>query len=319
MDLQKLEYFLAVSERGSINATAAALGVAQPTISQALKALETELGVRLFHRIGRGMVLTSAGHQLLSPARRMIRGAAEAAATVSTDLTQLRGVVSIAVAPGLIDGAMADAIQRIRTVLPRVRVDLIEISAPAAELAAMLPLTHDLLVLSRADAEELARLREVRVVAVGMQEYWLTLPPGALDGRADELPDPLPVAEVPELPQIVVPQPPALVRNSPNRHIEDQLKAAGVKLPVAAVVQQREARQAYVLAGVGVSFLERRVAEQAATRGAVARRIDPPLRLAISMVYAEEGLSRAGRAVIELIRGRDLTRGPDQPSETASA
>ncbi|WP_051215201.1 LysR family transcriptional regulator [Granulicoccus phenolivorans] len=311
MDLQKLEYFLAVAERGSINASAAAMGVAQPTISQALKSLETELGVRLFHRIGRGMVLTSAGHLLMSPARRMIRGAAEAAAAVTTELAQLRGVVSIAVAPGLIDGAMADAIQRIRTVLPLVRVDLIELSAAPADLAGMLPLTHDLLVLSEADADELARLREVQVAAVGVQEYWLTLPPGALDGHAADLPDPLPISAVPELPQIVVPQPPALVRNSPNRHIEGRLKEAGIHLPVAAVVQQREARQAYVLAGVGISFLERRVAEQAATRGAVARRIDPPLRLALSMVYAEEGLSRAGRAVIELIRGRDLTRDPD--------
>ncbi|RIJ99169.1 MAG: LysR family transcriptional regulator, partial [Acidobacteria bacterium] len=54
MDFRQVEYFLAVVENNGINGAAAALGVAQPTVSQALRSLERELGVELFHRIGRG-------------------------------------------------------------------------------------------------------------------------------------------------------------------------------------------------------------------------------------------------------------------------
>ncbi|WP_155892983.1 helix-turn-helix domain-containing protein, partial [Intrasporangium chromatireducens] len=51
-----MRYFLTVVDHGSVNATANALGVAQPTISQALRSLERELRTRLFHLIGRGTV-----------------------------------------------------------------------------------------------------------------------------------------------------------------------------------------------------------------------------------------------------------------------
>ena len=69
-----MEYFLAVVENKGINGAAAALGVAQPTVSQALRGLERELGVRLFHRIGRGMVLSAAGRSLVGPSRQVLRG-----------------------------------------------------------------------------------------------------------------------------------------------------------------------------------------------------------------------------------------------------
>jgi LysR family transcriptional regulator, transcriptional activator of nhaA len=60
-----LLYFRAVAHAGSISAAVATLGVAQATISEQLKVLQHALGVTLFTRRGRGIVLTAQGHVVL--------------------------------------------------------------------------------------------------------------------------------------------------------------------------------------------------------------------------------------------------------------
>src|SRR5215831_5888260 len=72
MDLRRLEYFLAVVEHGRVTAAAAALHVAQPSLSQAIRALERDLGVELFVRDGRGLTPTEAGRALVEPARQVL-------------------------------------------------------------------------------------------------------------------------------------------------------------------------------------------------------------------------------------------------------
>ena len=61
MDDRRLRYFLAVVDEGSVTRAAARLRVAQPSLSQALRAFEEELGAQLFHRVGRGLRLSAAG------------------------------------------------------------------------------------------------------------------------------------------------------------------------------------------------------------------------------------------------------------------
>ncbi|WP_342768605.1 LysR family transcriptional regulator [Amycolatopsis palatopharyngis] len=53
-----------------------ALHVAQPSLSQTIRVLERDLGTALFHRFGRRLVLTQAGHALIEPARQIVRGLA---------------------------------------------------------------------------------------------------------------------------------------------------------------------------------------------------------------------------------------------------
>ena len=73
MDVRQLGYFLAVVEHLNFGRAAEQLHVAQPSLSQAMGALERELGVPLFHRVGRGIVLSDAGAQLVGPARQVLR------------------------------------------------------------------------------------------------------------------------------------------------------------------------------------------------------------------------------------------------------
>lgn len=72
LDLRKLRYFVAVAEELNFGRAAKRLHIAQPVLSRQIRALESELGVRLLARDSRGTELTAAGHQLLADARFLL-------------------------------------------------------------------------------------------------------------------------------------------------------------------------------------------------------------------------------------------------------
>lgn len=72
MDLQHLRSFVAIAEEGHLTRASERLHTSQPAISAQIKALEEELGVRLFDRTPRGMSLTPQGELLLGRARRIL-------------------------------------------------------------------------------------------------------------------------------------------------------------------------------------------------------------------------------------------------------
>jgi DNA-binding transcriptional LysR family regulator len=90
MTLQQLEYFLATVERGSFSAAAESLHMAQPSLSEQVRRLEDELGVALFHRVGRGVALTEAGRALQPHAERTL-AEAEAARDAVAGVREVRG------------------------------------------------------------------------------------------------------------------------------------------------------------------------------------------------------------------------------------
>src|SRR6478752_7668939 len=73
MELRPLKAFLAVSDAGSFSRASIALSIAQPILSRQIKVLEEELGVDLFYRNGRGVVLTEAGRLLLAHAEVAVK------------------------------------------------------------------------------------------------------------------------------------------------------------------------------------------------------------------------------------------------------
>ena len=71
MNLRQLDQFLAVARYGSFTAASAHLGVAQPSLTKSIRAIERELGVKLFERLPRGVVLTAPGCALQRHAERV--------------------------------------------------------------------------------------------------------------------------------------------------------------------------------------------------------------------------------------------------------
>ena len=73
MTLQQLRYIIAIVQAGSLNMAARALFISQPSLSHTIKVLETELGVPLFSRSGRNIVLTKYGEILLRHTNRIMQ------------------------------------------------------------------------------------------------------------------------------------------------------------------------------------------------------------------------------------------------------
>jgi DNA-binding transcriptional LysR family regulator len=93
--LQQLRYFLAAARYGTFSAAADALYIAQPSLAEQIRRLEAELGVSLFARTGRRLVLTDAGELLRPHAERTIAAAEQAAAAVTPVKQMLGGTASL--------------------------------------------------------------------------------------------------------------------------------------------------------------------------------------------------------------------------------
>lgn len=72
MDIRQLKYFVAIVENGSLSNAAARLHIAQPALSQHVRHLEDDLGVRLLNRSSRGVTTTEAGARLHRHAKRIL-------------------------------------------------------------------------------------------------------------------------------------------------------------------------------------------------------------------------------------------------------
>ena len=111
MELHQLRYFVAAARSGSVSRAASACRVSQPSLSQQIRRLEDGLGVRVFDRVPRGVVLTDAGRALLPRAERILseveRAGVELLDDVETGVGRLAVGAIPTIAPYLLPGVLA--------------------------------------------------------------------------------------------------------------------------------------------------------------------------------------------------------------------
>jgi len=94
-DWNRARAFLVTAEEGSLSAAARALGMTQPTLGRQVGALEEELGVALFERVGRGLALTPSGLELVEHVRTMGEAASRVSLAASGQSQSIEGTVRI--------------------------------------------------------------------------------------------------------------------------------------------------------------------------------------------------------------------------------
>lgn len=285
MELRQVEYFLAVVENGGIGGAATALGVAQPTVSQALRALERELGVQLFHRIGRGMVLSSAGRTMVGPARQIMRDVGAVGDLMAASAGQVTGRLDILAFPATAGGPIVDLIAAYRRRYPEVTIRFGDLR-DETQAASVIEDGHCEFVVAHLPIAGTGLAVEV----LGEQEYVLVYPPGT-----DVPKGPLPLHDLPLVPMVFVPR-----GQSVADEIEEAIRVGGVRPPLAVLSEHREARVPMVLAGIGGSIVERSHAESLADR-LVIRATEPSLVRPFALAYDPSSLSAAGQAFVDLL------------------
>ena len=290
MERRQLEYFLAVADSGSFTGAALLLHVAQPSLSQAVKALEKEVGTPLFRRLPRGVAPTPAGDALLAPARQVVRDLRTARAAVQNVVGLRGGTLDLAMLPALTLDPLSTMIGRFRREHPSVHLYLAQ-PEQATEV-------HELV---RSGEVEIGFMDELPIAGddmvsevVSTQPLWAAFPPGTELGAEHDVGWAELVAH-------------GLIcggRGTLVRDLVDRWAAAnGLGSPTPAIeLGRRETGIYLVLAGAGVAAFPIAIARLAESLGAVVRPIENlPARTIISSRRAGP-LSPAAAAFLSIVR-----------------
>jgi LysR family nitrogen assimilation transcriptional regulator len=117
---------VAVAELGTVSKAALRLRITQPALSRQIRDLEQELGLRLFDRVGRGLVLTSIGEQLLGDCRSLLGQAGSLGERVELLRRGDSGVLKVAAPPQTIESVLSTFLPRYAQRFPNVQVKLTE-------------------------------------------------------------------------------------------------------------------------------------------------------------------------------------------------
>lgn len=296
MDLRQAEYVVAVVDHGTFTAAAAAIPVSQPALSQAIAALERELGTPLFHRLGRRVALTPAGEAFVEPARRMLRDAELARRVVAEAADLQTGRLDLVALPTLVADPLVALVGAFRRAHPGVLVRIAEpegadaISAQVRSGQAELGLGDRIPDDPQLDGDLLGR-----------QALHAVLPPGS------ELPPSgrLSVARLASFPLITTPR-----GTSTRRLLADALREADPDEDpsIGVVTEHREAIVPLVLAGAGAAVLPEPLARAAEALGAVTAPVSPAIERDVVLVHRRGALSPAARAFRALAIERPAAR-----------
>ncbi len=124
--LRQLQFFIAAAEAGSVTGAARALSISQSSVTEAIRALEDDLGVGLFERQARGLEITHKGSAFLRHARQILADVATARSAFRDEAETARGRLSLGVTSLVAGYVLSDILSRFRRAHPHVELNVIE-------------------------------------------------------------------------------------------------------------------------------------------------------------------------------------------------
>lgn len=285
MDIRQLKFFLAVVDHKGIGRAAAHLRVAQPSLSQAIATFERELGMPLFHRIGRGVVLSEAGTALVGPARVVLRDLDEAQA-VMRSLKGLRGGrIDLVTMPSPGMEPLTTILTAFTRAHPEVTVNAEAAFTPEEVLALVRSGAAEIGVLGSAEPTLAADLD-----VVALERQALVLISGPQDsGPTDETISRTDLTGC----RLIVSQ-----RGSLMRSLVDEVLASGIEVTIAAEIAHRTSILPMVLNGIGRAVMPSSWTESARRSGARVQVITPESHLHVAAVSRRTHLTTPATALM---------------------
>ncbi len=124
-DWNRARAFLVVADEGSLSAAGRALGISQPTLGRQISALETELNLVLFERLGKGLVLTEAGRHLYKYVQKMAEAANDFSLAAKGQNEEVSGEVCISITELDAFFKLPQCIQQLQQQAPHIRLEVV--------------------------------------------------------------------------------------------------------------------------------------------------------------------------------------------------
>jgi DNA-binding transcriptional LysR family regulator len=292
MEYSQLRAFLETASRGTISRAAEALSVTQPAVTHQIRALERELGTRLFDRTGRGVLLTPAGQALLEHARESLRVLEEGRRAAQEVELGTAGRMTVGAGVTTCIFHLPGYLRAFREAFPSVAVQV-----------------------------RTGRSREIAGLVAGREiEFGLVTSAAAVAGLA-EIPlwqerivmvaSPAVPWDAPaEIPLILFPQGTGF-----REYLDRTLSIAGHSPRVALEIDSAEAVKRFVEAGLGASFLPEAAVRDSITAGTLVElsfpALSPMVRQTSLLRIRARRLSGAARGLIDILRTGNRVDGSD--------
>ena len=280
-----MKFFVHVANTGCITVAAKDLGIVQPALSRHIQRLEEEVGVPLFHRLPRGVILTDSGRLFHERCLRILHEYALARNDLLASREALEGAVAFGM-PGTLSPALAPRIHaRLRAEAPNITLKIIDGASPAVNEALTSGRVHTAILTNPTPTTKLV------IEPLATEAIAVFCPRGAPDARAA-----FPVGELGQIPVVVSP--------GVRRLIDEQLFDLGRQLNVEAEVESIAAIRRMVIEGESTTLLPVSTLRDDVEAG-LARAfpvIGINLRRGLALVRPVDGVTPATEAVMQIAR-----------------
>jgi DNA-binding transcriptional LysR family regulator len=238
---RQLQYFIAVAEQGTVSGAAQVLSISQSSVTEAMKELESDLGVTLFERHSRGLTITHNGHQFLRHATNILASVSDARRTFTDNKDETSGSLNLGVTSLVAGYVLSDLLRRYRRAHPAVDVSAIEDNGSYLEHL-LIGGELDIAVMTISNLRDRMAL-QAEIIETSPYRLWL--PMGHKLGGADIIS----VKDIAREPLIM------LTVDEIEENTGKLLTALGAKPHVAFRTRSVEAVRSLVATGAGIALL----------------------------------------------------------------
>ncbi|KQZ19278.1 LysR family transcriptional regulator [Mesorhizobium sp. Root552] len=239
--LRQLQYFVAVAEQGTVSRAAQNLSISQSSVTEAIKELESDLGVELFERHPRGLNITHKGHQFLRHATKILSGVSDARRAFFGEQAAAPGRLQLGVTSMVAGYVLSDLLARYRRANPAVEISAIEDNGDYLEHL-LVGGKLDVAVMVTSNLRDRTALQS-EILEVSAYRLWLPL------GHPLAAADIISVGDIAGEPLIM------LTVDEIEENTGKLLAAIGAKPHVAFRTRSVEAVRSLVATGAGVALL----------------------------------------------------------------